>query len=53
LELTGIRWLYLIFFNGLWVVIPGWLLWEAYWEMVPAVEMMQAIDVTEDEKKVN
>ncbi|KAF8533062.1 Emopamil-binding protein [Trichophaea hybrida] len=47
------KWLYLIFFNGLWVVIPGWLLVEAYYEMVPAVELMQRIDVTEEEKKVN
>ncbi|KAA8911419.1 Emopamil-binding protein [Sphaerosporella brunnea] len=32
------KWLYLAFFNGLWVVIPLWLLWEAYWQMVPATE---------------
>jgi len=38
------RWLYLAFFNGLWVVIPVWLLWEAYWNMVPAVEMRQEVE---------
>ncbi|KAL8970886.1 MAG: hypothetical protein Q9183_001314 [Haloplaca sp. 2 TL-2023] len=29
-------WLYLVFFNGLWVVIPGWVLWVAYGEMKEA-----------------
>ncbi|GAA6019742.1 hypothetical protein JCM10207_009249 [Rhodosporidiobolus poonsookiae] len=28
---------YLLFFNGLWVVVPLWLLWEAYGEIVGAV----------------
>ena len=29
-------WLYLVFFNGLWVAIPGWVLWVAYGEMKEA-----------------
>ena len=37
------RWLYLFFFNGLWVVIPGWLLWESYGTMVSAVEKEQKL----------
>ncbi|KAI5803347.1 Emopamil-binding protein [Peziza echinospora] len=28
------KWVYLFFFNTLWVWIPGWLLWEGYWELV-------------------
>ena len=28
--LTGCRWLYLVFFNMLWVFIPFWVLYEAY-----------------------
>lgn len=26
-------WLYLFFFNMLWVVIPAWILWEGYWNV--------------------
>jgi hypothetical protein len=33
------KWVYLAFFNGLWVVIPVWLLVEAYMQMVPPTEM--------------
>ena len=31
----GLRcsWLYLVFFNGLWVIIPLWFLYEAYQAM--------------------
>lgn len=28
------KWLYLFFFNTLWVWIPGWILWEGYWELL-------------------
>lgn len=33
------KWLYLVFFNGLWVVIPLWLLLEAYRKFVPALSL--------------
>ncbi|KAI5854107.1 Emopamil-binding protein [Tricharina praecox] len=46
------KWLYLAFFNGLWVVIPGWLLCEAYWNMVPAVEMRQQQELDAGKKRV-
>ncbi|KAL8950044.1 MAG: hypothetical protein Q9222_003904 [Ikaeria aurantiellina] len=26
-------WVYLVFFNGLWVVLPGWVLWVAYGQL--------------------
>ena len=26
-------WVYLVFFNGLWVVFPAWVLWVAYGEI--------------------
>lgn len=26
-------WVYLVFFNGLWVVLPGWVIWEAWGEV--------------------
>ena len=29
-------WVYLVFFNGLWVVLPGWVLWVAHREMKEA-----------------
>jgi len=32
-------WLYLFFFNALWVWIPLWLLWEAYYQFLPALEL--------------
>jgi len=39
--LTRARWLYLAFFNGLWVAVPVWLLAEAHANIVPAVEERQ------------
>jgi hypothetical protein len=50
-RLTQSRWVYLAFFNGLWVVIPVWLLIEAYFEMVPAVEMMDEFKKREAKRK--
>ena len=26
-------WIYLVFFNGLWVVVPGLLLWQSWCDM--------------------
>lgn len=35
-------WLYLVFFNaGLWVVIPGWILWEAYGRITRALALRE------------
>lgn len=31
-------WLYLVFFNGLWVLVPGWVLWEAWSEITGTFE---------------
>ncbi|KAI4118289.1 MAG: hypothetical protein LQ345_001633 [Seirophora villosa] len=31
-------WVYLVFFNGLWVVLPGWVIWEAWGEVRGAFE---------------
>jgi len=28
------KWLYLFFFNTLWVWFPAWILYEGYWELV-------------------
>ncbi|RPA86183.1 Emopamil-binding protein [Ascobolus immersus RN42] len=41
------KWVYLFFFNTLWVWIPLWLLWEAYGEMVAGVALKQGIEKTE------
>jgi hypothetical protein len=35
--------LYLFFFNTLWVWIPLWLLWEAYYQFLPALELATMI----------
>jgi hypothetical protein len=37
--MSGGRWLYLVFFNCLWVAIPFWLLYEAYGVMVSAMKV--------------
>ncbi|KAL8737256.1 MAG: hypothetical protein Q9181_001842 [Wetmoreana brouardii] len=42
-------WLYLVIFNGLWVVVPGWVLWHAYGEMRDA---FQALNEQKKEKEV-
>ncbi|KAL8703234.1 MAG: hypothetical protein Q9201_003567 [Fulgogasparrea decipioides] len=38
-------WLYLVIFNGLWVVVPGWVLWIAHGEM------RDAFQVSDEQKK--
>ncbi|KAL5115370.1 hypothetical protein ACEQ8H_006746 [Pleosporales sp. CAS-2024a] len=38
-------WLYLIFFNGLWVVFPLWILWEAYRAMSSAMSPVEVADL--------
>jgi len=45
------RWLYLIFFNGLWVVFPVWILCEAYWAMSSAMSQTEMVDLVNYLKK--
>ncbi|KAL8909006.1 MAG: hypothetical protein Q9207_000457 [Kuettlingeria erythrocarpa] len=43
---TGDRmhlWAYLVFFNGLWIVLPGWVLWVAWVEMKGVFERMESV----------
>ncbi|KAF2821417.1 Emopamil-binding protein [Ophiobolus disseminans] len=44
-------WLYLIFFNGLWVVFPLWILWEAYSAMSSAMSQTEMVDLVNYLKK--
>ncbi|OAK97090.1 Emopamil-binding protein [Phaeosphaeriaceae sp. SRC1lsM3a] len=44
-------WLYLIFFNGLWVVFPLWILWEAYAAMSSAMSQTEMVDLVNYLKK--
>ncbi|KAH8704571.1 Emopamil-binding protein [Phaeosphaeriaceae sp. PMI808] len=44
-------WLYLIFFNGLWVIFPAWVLWEAYCAMSSAVSQAEMVDLVNYLKK--
>jgi hypothetical protein len=50
-KLTDARWLYLTFFNGLWVVIPLWILWEAYRAMSSAMSQAEMVDLVNYLKK--
>jgi hypothetical protein len=49
--LTTLSWLYLIFFNGLWVVFPIWILWEAYRAMSSAMSQTEMVDLVNYLKK--
>lgn len=44
-------WLYLAFFNGLWVVFPGWILWEAYQALGSAMSQAEMVDIVHYLKK--
>jgi hypothetical protein len=46
-----ISWLYLVFFNGLWVVFPAWILWEAYSAMSSAMSQAEMVDLVNYLKK--
>lgn len=37
------RWIYLFFFNSLWVWIPMWLLYEAYHTFLPALKLQSMV----------
>jgi hypothetical protein len=50
-NLTIDSWLYLVFFNGLWVVIPIWILWEAYAAMSLAMSQAEMVDLVNYLKK--
>jgi hypothetical protein len=45
------RWLYLVFFNGLWVVFPVWILYEAYKAMSSAMSQAEMVDLVNYLKK--
>jgi hypothetical protein len=51
MSLTINRWLYLVFFNGLWVVFPVWILFEAYWAMSSAMSQAEMVDLVHYLKK--
>ncbi|KAF2751460.1 Emopamil-binding protein [Sporormia fimetaria CBS 119925] len=44
-------WLYLAFFNGLWVVFPLWILWESYAALSSAMSQAEMIDLVKYLKK--
>jgi len=35
----------LLFFNGLWVVFPGWILWEAYRAISAGMSQAEMVDL--------
>ncbi|KAF1961585.1 Emopamil-binding protein [Byssothecium circinans] len=45
------KWLYLVFFNGLWVVFPLWILYEAYQAMGSAMSQTEMVDLVNYLKK--
>ena len=50
-RLTSNSWLYLAFFNGLWVVFPLWVLYEAYRAMSSAMSQAEMVDLVNYLKK--
>ncbi|CAN9302477.1 unnamed protein product [Alternaria alternata] len=50
-EIYGGDWLYLAFFNGLWVVFPLWILYEAYRAMSSAMSQSEMVDLVNYLKK--
>jgi len=44
-------WLYLVFFNGLWVCIPLWVLLQAWVEMKAAFVMKEGVEKAEHRKR--
>lgn len=51
LLLTLNSWLYLFFFNMLWVVFPLWILYEAYKAMSSAMSQAEMVDLVNYLKK--
>jgi hypothetical protein len=47
------RYLYLAFFNGLWVVFPLWILWEAYRAISVAMSQAEMVDLVNYLKKAD
>lgn len=43
--------IYLLLFNGLWVVFPGWILWEAYCALSAAMSQAEMVDLVNYLKK--
>ena len=44
-------WVYLTFFNMLWVVLPIWVLWQGYAEIVKAFEVAERVDGEGESRK--
>lgn len=44
-------WVYLVFFNGLWVVFPVWILYEAYKALSSAMSQSEMVDLVNYLKK--
>lgn len=49
--LMSLSWVYLVFFNGLWVVFPVWILYEAYKAMSSAMSQAEMVDLVNYLKK--
>jgi len=45
ISLTFNRWLYLVTFNGLWVVVPLWILYEGYQAIGSAMSQSEMVDL--------
>lgn len=44
-------WIYLAFFNGLWVVFPLWILYEGYCALTSAMSHAEMVDLVNYLKK--
>jgi len=44
-------WVYLTFFNMLWVVLPLWVLWQGYGEIMGAFEVAERVDGVGESRK--
>jgi hypothetical protein len=51
LVLTMFRWVYLVFFNMLWVFIPFWILYETYCSMTGASPLGDAVAAVQKKTK--
>lgn len=52
---TGDRvhlWVYLIFFNGLWILLPGWVLWVAWGEVRGVFERIGVVEEGGESRKM-
>lgn len=45
-------WVYLIFFNGLWILLPGWVLWVAWGEVRGVFERIGVVEEGGESRKM-